>query len=76
MLGLWEGQRFEQNRVDYTENGGVRANADGKRENGDGGEAWLLKELAEGKAEIVHKVAQLPACEVARRPGPPRRFPA
>ncbi len=41
-----ERQRLEQERVDHTEDGGVRTDPERERQDGDEGEAGMLDELA------------------------------
>ncbi|PYQ99584.1 MAG: hypothetical protein DMF96_06480 [Acidobacteria bacterium] len=49
-------QRAEHQGVDQAENRSVRADAEGEREDGDGGEAGRAAHHAEGIAEILHGV--------------------
>ena len=46
-------QRSEENAVDQTEDGGVRANAEPERNNGDGGEAGIFEKHPPGVPQIA-----------------------
>jgi len=49
LAGLGIGQRPEQDGIDHAEDGGVCPDAEREREHGDGGEAGILQQLAEGE---------------------------
>ena len=48
-----DGEGFEEDGVDQREDGGVAADSEGQGEQGDGGEAGVATELAEGEEKIV-----------------------
>jgi hypothetical protein len=50
--GALDGQRPDQNGIDDAERGGVGADAEGEREDGDEGEARVLAEPPEGQTEV------------------------
>ena len=49
-----ERQRLEQERVDHAEDGGVRADPERERQDGDDGEAGMLDELAKAVTDVGH----------------------
>ena len=51
---MWVRQRPYQHRINHAEDGGASTDADGEREQGDGGEARGFAEHAEGYAKIQH----------------------
>ena len=53
LLGLRHRQRLQQNRVDHSEDGGIRADAEREGQNGRGREAAVLPEEAEAEAEVL-----------------------
>jgi hypothetical protein len=57
-IGVGVGERLEQNRIHYREDGGVGSDAEGKRGYGGNGEAGILPQLAQGKAYILPKQLQ------------------
>ena len=59
--GISDGEIFEKDGVDESEDGGVGANAEGEGEDGGGGEARSFGELTRGEAEVL--------CELVE-PGP------
>src|SRR5438128_9779899 len=54
LFGISDGQHLEQHHVNQAENRCVRPDAEREREHGNGGEAGVLQQLAEGEAEVVH----------------------
>ena len=52
-IGAGVGHRAEENGVDEAEDGGVGADADGQREDGESGKGGAATQLAEGVAEIL-----------------------
>jgi hypothetical protein len=54
--GFIDRERMEENGVDDGENGGVGADAEAEREDGDGGEAGAFEEVAESAANILTKI--------------------
>ena len=55
LLGLWEGQRAEEDGVDDGESGDVGADAECESEGGDEGEDGGFEEDAEGVAEVLEE---------------------
>src|SRR6266516_6654961 len=55
-------RRGEPEAVDDAEDGRVRPDAEREREYGHGGEAGILQQLAEGVAEVVHRMNGLVDC--------------
>jgi hypothetical protein len=53
LVRLRERERLEQNRVYNGENGGVRTNAEGQRDDGNDGEARIFEQLAEPVTDVV-----------------------
>lgn len=53
-LRLAERQRGEQHLVDETEQGRVRADAERERQHGDGGEAGVFPQQAQGETKVIH----------------------
>ena len=51
-VGIWE--RLEEDRVDDTEDRGVRANAEREGEDGDESEARRFPQLTQSEAQVVH----------------------
>ena len=49
-------QRFQQNRIDHTEDRRVRANADSERKDGNDCKTRRLGELAKSEAKLSHLV--------------------
>src|SRR6516162_6015670 len=52
-VGIWQG--FQQGRVHYGEDGGVGADAERERENGNGCEAWILAEDPQRVAKVLQE---------------------
>jgi len=52
------GQRLDQHRLDHAENSGHRANRDGERDYGDGGDAGCPAPAAHAEAQIASDVPQ------------------
>ena len=52
------GQRLDQHRLDHAENSGHRANRDGERDYGDGGDAGCPAPGAHAEAQIASDVPQ------------------
>ncbi len=73
--GIGDGQRFQQNRVNQGEDGGVRSDAERDGENDCGSEAGRFAELAQREFQIVHRAASgvwtgtYSNCEQARESG-------
>src|SRR6266571_2444006 len=53
LLRFGVGKRAKQGAVHYREDGGIGADAEGKRDDGDGREAGRLAEHARGEAEVL-----------------------
>jgi hypothetical protein len=53
VFGRDVGQRAEQDGIDDGEDGGVSANAESESQDGDGGEAGIFAERAEGETKIL-----------------------
>jgi hypothetical protein len=51
-VGFLVRKRAKEDRISDAENGGVRANAERERQDGDGGEARRFQELPKGVTEI------------------------
>src|SRR5438034_11612308 len=60
LVSVCKRQAQKKNRVNDTENSGVRPNAEREREHGHGGETGIFQQLAEGEFEFVHSAAQNP----------------
>jgi hypothetical protein len=58
LLGMREGQRFQQDAVDEAVNGGGGSDAEGEGENGGEGESRRFTELPEGEAEVSKNEGQ------------------
>ena len=67
-VGVRIGKRLEQHRVDDRENRRVRADAEGQRRDGGGGERRTLAEHAQGVLEVVQETLHfdLPLLPVLR----------
>ncbi len=52
-VGVWKGRGFEQDGIDYGEDGGIRADAERQGEDGGEGEAGALAEGAECVFQIL-----------------------
>jgi hypothetical protein len=61
-VGCAEGWRLEQNGVDDAEDGGITANRNGQREDGDGGEARAVADQAHAVGGVQLQIA----CEAAQ----------
>src|ERR1700741_4168019 len=55
-VGIRVSQRFEQNRVDDGEDGGVCSDAEGQGCDGCDGETWVFEETAQGMREVMPQV--------------------
>ena len=53
--GMGVGKRLEEDAVDDSEDGGIGADAEGEREDGDGGEGRILAQAADGVAHVLHE---------------------
>ena len=53
LLGTLVGQRLEENGVDDAENCGIRADAEGQREDGYEGEGGIFLQHAEGEFQVL-----------------------
>jgi hypothetical protein len=56
-FGAWIGQRPQQDRVDDAEDGGVGADAEGQRRDGDGREGAMLAEQTETMPDVLPEVS-------------------
>src|SRR5215469_8964180 len=66
LIGIWIGKRSQKHSVDDAEDGGVGADAQRERQNGDGGEARTLAEHAGGIAQVLRGLVQeAPAARLA-----------
>ena len=54
-VGVWERERAEQNAVNETKDGTVRTDAERERDEGDGGEAFVLHKHAKGEPDVVQE---------------------
>jgi hypothetical protein len=54
-VGIWVGKRFEEHAVYHAEDGGIGADSERQREDGDGGESGILAETTEGVADVLHE---------------------
>ena len=54
-FGVRKRQRPQKNAVHQAKDGGVRADAERERNNGDGGEAFLLQQHAGSVADVVQE---------------------
>ena len=52
-IRVWKRKRAQQDRVDDTEDRGIRADPEGERQHGNESESRRLEELAKSVAEIV-----------------------
>ena len=52
LIGIRKRQRPEQHGIDDTKDGAVRSDAEGKREDGDDGEAGCLEQHPEGVFKV------------------------
>jgi hypothetical protein len=59
LIGVGIGERREEGSPDDAEDGDVGANAEGEREDGDGGEAFVAGQHAQAKADITTPVAHV-----------------
>jgi hypothetical protein len=57
-IGVGIGERLEQNRIHYREDGGVGSDTEGQRGYGGNGEAGILTQLAQAEARILPKQFQ------------------
>ncbi len=58
VIGVFEWQGAKQHGVNGTEDRGVRADTESERENTDGGDERIAKELSKTKAEVVEEIFQ------------------
>ena len=56
-IGLADGQRAQQQRVDHAEERGVGAHPEGERENGGGRKNGRVAQRAPRRAEILHRAS-------------------
>ncbi len=54
-IGILVGERPEEDAVDHAKDGAVRADAEGEREHGDGGERRRTPKHAQAIAQILHQ---------------------
>src|ERR1700732_2463462 len=58
LLGMGDGQGAEEDGVEQGEDGGVGSDAEGEREQGDGGEAGALEQAADAEANVLKEVVE------------------
>ena len=55
LLGIFDGKRPQEKRIDHAEDGGVGADAEAKSEDGDGREAEILIQHSEAEANVLER---------------------
>ncbi len=58
LIGIGDGQAAQENLLENREDTGVGADAEGKREDGDGGEGWVFGQHSNAEPDITPQAAQ------------------